>query len=151
MSANSRSLPGGWNAPGAGFASAGGEVEVQANQFSSETARGHEGGGNGGGRSKKRRRQRAQRSKRRQPPSGPGGRFDAVSRESMFQDVEGLLRQIRERAEETAEWSAEQLNDFTQTVTGFMRSLEEESEQISDRVRSEYQRVRERLSQVLKG
>jgi len=31
--------------------------------------------------------------------------IDVVNRERMFQDIEGLLRQIRERAEETAEWT----------------------------------------------
>ena len=69
----------------------------------------------------------------------------------MFQDIEGLLRQIRERAEETAEWTEEQLSEFTHTVTGFTKSLEEEGEPVSERARSEYQRIREKLSQVLRG
>ena len=62
-----------------------------------------------------------------------------------------MLRQIREQAEETPVWTAEQMSDFTQTVTGFTRSLEQESEQISQRVRDEYQRIREKLSHALRG
>jgi C4-type Zn-finger protein len=69
----------------------------------------------------------------------------------MFQDIEGLLRQIRERAEEASVWTEDQLQDFTQTVTFFTRSLEQEGEQISQRARSEYQRIREKLSQALRG
>lgn len=68
----------------------------------------------------------------------------------MFQDIEGLLRQIRERAEETPLWTPEQMNDFTQAVTGFTRFLEEEGGQISDRTMNEYHRVRDKLSQALR-
>lgn len=68
----------------------------------------------------------------------------------MFQDIEGLLRQIRERAEETPLWTQDQMNDFTQTVTGFMRALEEEGGQVSDRAMNEYHRVRDKLSQALR-
>jgi hypothetical protein len=101
---------------------------------------------------KKRRRQRTQRDKR--GGGGGGGRrphLDPVSRESMFQDIEGLLRQIRERAEETSEWTEQQLSEFTQAVTGFTRSLEEEGAHVSERARSEYQRIREKLAQALRG
>jgi len=68
----------------------------------------------------------------------------------MYQDIEGLLRQIRERAEETPLWTEDQMNDFTQTVTGFMRTLDEEGGQVSDRAMNEYHRVRDKLSQALR-
>jgi len=106
----------------------------------------------GSGRRRKRRhRSQKGRPQRRQRPQGGGPHIDVVSRERMFQDIEGLLRQIRERAEETSVWTEDQLNDFTQTVTGFTKSLEQESEQISHRARSEYQRIREKLSQALRA
>jgi len=123
-------------------------------QFAGE---GQPSGPNGGmgqrssGSRKKRRRHRNQRPKQRRPPSAGEGAIDVVNRERMFQDVEGLLRQIRERAEETAEWTAEQLSDFTQAVTGFTKSLEQEGDSVSQRVRSEYQRVRDKLSQALRN
>jgi len=101
---------------------------------------------------KKRRRPRSQRGKRRRPEHG--GRpphIDIVSRERIFQDIEGLLRQIREAAEESAAFSEAQLNEFTQAVTTFTKSLEEETDPISERARTDYQRVRERLSQALRG
>jgi hypothetical protein len=104
-----------------------------------------------GSRNKKRRRHRGQRPKERRAPSTGEGVIDVVNRERMFQDIEGLLRQIRERAEETAEWSTEQLSDFTQAVTGFTKSLEQEGDSVSQRVRSEYQRVRDKLSQALRN
>jgi len=154
MSTTSRSLGGGWGEPGARFGDDGEHNELQAQHYGEDhDARAHvASAGNGGGSRKKRRRQRAQRSKRhRSNPGRPSIALDLVSRESMFQDVEGLLRQIRERAEETAEWTAEQLNDFTHTVTTFMKSLEEETEQVSERARSEYQRIRDKLSQALRG
>lgn len=121
-----------------------------------EGGHGRDSGGPGGRR--KRRRQRTQRQKRRRPPhlggggggGGGGGHIDHVSRERMFQDIEGLLRQIRERAEETPLWTQDQMNDFTQTVTGFMRALEEEGGQVSDRAMNEYHRVRDKLSQALR-
>jgi hypothetical protein len=104
------------------------------------------------GSGRKRRRHRSPKGKRRHHP-GQGGtpHVDIVSRERMFQDIEGLLRQIRERAEESVVWTEEQLNDFTQTVTGFTKSLEQEGDQISQRMRSEYQRIREKLSHALRG
>ena len=77
-----------------------------------------DGGGYGSGR-KRRRRNRSQKGKERRPLPRGEPHIDIVSRERMFQDIEGLLRQIRERAEESPLWSDEQMNDFTQTVTGF--------------------------------
>jgi hypothetical protein len=155
MSTSSRSPTGGWQAPGTGFGDSGGEGSLRLQQFGE--GRGERGGADGGGPGsamsrRKRRRQRTARPKRRRGgPGRPSIGQDLVSRESMFQDIEGLLRQIRERAEETAEWTAEQLSDFTHTVTGFTKSLEDEGQQISDRVRSEYHRIREKLSQALRG
>ena len=112
-------------------------------------------GGQGGPGSsrKKRRRARSQRGKRRQVPHGSHrpAHIDTVSRERIFQDIEGLLRQIREQAEESKTWTDEQLSQFVQAVTTFTKSLEEESDPISDRARSEYHRIRERLSQALRG
>jgi len=115
----------------------------------------NQGGGPGGSR-RKRRRQRPQRGGKR--PHAPeqhrgshAARVDTGSRERIFQDVEGLLRQIREQADEAAVWSEEQLRDFVQTVTTFTKSLEQEADPISDRARSEYHRVREKLSQALRG
>jgi len=67
----------------------------------------------------------------------------------VFQSVEGLLRQIREQAEETAQWTEDELREITQTVTTFTKSLEQEADPISDRARMEYQRIREKLSQAL--
>ena len=111
-----------------------------------------EGGGGPHGSGHKRRRHRSQKGKRRRPSSQGGApHIDIVSRERMFQDIEGLLRQIREQAEESPVWTEQQLQDFTQTVTGFTKSLEQEGEQISPRVRSEYQRIRDKLSQALRG
>lgn len=69
----------------------------------------------------------------------------------MFQQVEGLLRQIREQAEETNDFSEEDLRYYTTTVTSFMTLLEEESEPISDRARSEFLRVRDKLTNALRG
>ncbi|HVO24161.1 MAG TPA: hypothetical protein VMW56_11085 [Candidatus Margulisiibacteriota bacterium] len=101
---------------------------------------------------RRRRRHRSPKGKRRNH-TGQGGtpHVEIVSRERMFQDIEGLLRQIRERAEESVVWTEEQLSDFTQTVTGFTKSMEQEGEQVSQRMRSEYQRIREKLSQALRG
>lgn len=98
---------------------------------------------------KRRRRHRAQKGKRRRPQNAP--HVDVVSRERIFQDIEGLLRQIREQAEESASWSEAQLNEITQTVTAFTRSLEQEGDPISPRAHGEYQRIRDKLSQALKG
>jgi hypothetical protein len=65
--------------------------------------------------------------------------------------VEGLLRQIRELAEEYATYNNEQLNDLTQSVGGLFKLLESEAEIVSDRSYSEYQRVREKLSRALRS
>lgn len=142
-------------APGYSANAAGDEADPErpAPRQEQGTARGFNGpnGPQGSGR-KRRRRHRSQKGPRRFPSQGGGGpHIDVVSRERMFQDIEGLLRQIRERAEEATVWSDDQLNDFTQTVTGFTKSLEQEGEQISQRVRSEYQRIRDKLSQALRA
>jgi hypothetical protein len=111
------------------------------------------GSGNPGGGRRKRRRQRPQQSKPPRPHeqrrSGGGARLDVVSRERVFQSVEGLLRQIREQAEETSQWTEDELREITQTVTTFTKSLEQEADPISERARMEYQRIREKLSQAL--
>lgn len=105
-----------------------------------------------GGSRKKRRRQRSQRGKRRHPvQGGRAPQTEAGNRERIFQDIEGLLRQIREQAEESPAWTEEELRAITQTVTSFTKSLEEEVDPVSERARSEYQRVREKLSQALRG
>lgn len=154
MSRNSRSAPDGFTAPGTvdrvEFAEAGQYVFAQGPPSGSQ----HVGGGGGmpGSSRKKRRRQRPQRGKRRGPgQTARAPHIEVGSRERMFQDIEGLLRQIREHAEETAAWTAEQLQEFTQTVTGFTRMLEAEAEPLPERVRSEYHRIRDKLSQALRG
>ena len=43
------------------------------------------------------------------------------------------------------------LNPMGGAVTGFTKSLEQEGGSVSQRVRSEYQRVRDKLSQALRG
>ncbi len=106
----------------------------------------------GAGGSRRRRRQRSQRGKPQRPPQGSRGvQLDVVSRERIFQELEGLLRQIREQAEESADWAEDQLSEITRTVTSFTKSLEEQADPIPERARSEYQRIREKLSQALKG
>lgn len=112
-------------------------------------------GGNGQGR-KKRRRQRPQRVKHRKPGGGGGGgkeafSFDAVNRERIFQQIEGLLRQIREHQEEFGGYTEEQLSDYTQAVTSFTRAFEEEGDASSERLRNEYLRVRDKLSNALRS
>lgn len=113
-------------------------------------------GGNGGAGQRssrrKRKRPRGQRGSER-PSSAPAnnGGAEKNGRESIFQDVEGLLRRIREHAEETGLWSEDRLTEITHTVTAFTRTLEGEGDPVSERVRSEYQRVREKLAQALKG
>ena len=74
-----------------------------------------------------------------------------VSRERIFQELEGLLRQIREEAEESRAGAAANVTEMAHAVATFTKSLEEQSDPISDRVRSEYQRIRDKLSQALKG
>lgn len=114
------------------------------------------GGGNngGGGRRNKRRRQRPQRpnnNKRRSLSPRESAALDSVGRERMFQQVEGLLRQIREEAEEHGAFSDDQLRDYVSTVTTFMTLLEEESEPLTERARSEFLRVRDKLANALRG
>jgi hypothetical protein len=107
----------------------------------------------GGGRRKRRRQRPQQHAKhprsQEQQRVVAGARGDAASRERVFQSVEGLLRQIREQAEETAQWTEAELREITQTVTAFTKSLEQEHDPISERARMEYQRIREKLSQAL--
>jgi len=109
--------------------------------------------GDSGSLRKRRRRQRPQRGKRRHSGQSSGVHIDLVSRERMFQELEGLLRHIREQAEEDegAGWSEQQLNEMVQTVTSFTRHLEKQNDPISERTRGEYQRLREKLSQAVKS
>lgn len=112
-----------------------------------------DGPGESGPSRKRRRRQRPQRGKRRRPGQGGGVHVDLVSRERMFQELEGLLRQIREQAEENegGGWREEDVNEIAQAVSSFTKYLEEQSDPISERTRGEYQRLREKLSQAVKG
>lgn len=114
------------------------------------------GGGNGGGgRRNKRRRQRPQRQQNNKPrrklSPKESAALDTVGRERMFQQVEGLLRQIREEAEEAGVFSDDEVREYVTTVTNFMTLLEEESEPLTERARSEFLRVRDKLSQALRG
>ena len=135
----------------------GGVASGRADADSQRAMAGHDsraeyGNGTPGGGRRKRRRQRPQHGKRPRPHEqhrAPGARLDATSRERVFQSVEGLLRQIREQAEETSQWTEDELREITQTVTTFTKSLEQEADPISDRARMEYQRIREKLSQAL--
>jgi hypothetical protein len=106
-------------------------------------------GGAGGGSRRKRRRQRSQRGKRRRPQGHVHS--EGVSREHIFQELEGLLRQIREEAEESSNWTEEKISSMAQTVGTFTKELEEQSDPVSQRLRSEYQRIREMLTQALRG
>jgi hypothetical protein len=120
-----------------------------------EGPRDHQGGGqrNFGGR-RKRRRQRPQRTKRRKGgPQSPKSAAvkDDTDRERIFQDIEGLLRRIREDAEENGDRSEQEMREITATVTNFTKLLEEESEVISERARVEYHRVREKLNHALRS
>jgi hypothetical protein len=111
------------------------------------------GAGGAAGARRKRRRQRPQHGKRPRPHEQhrtvASGRLDVTTRERVFQSVEGLLRQIREQADETSHWTEDELREITQTVTSFTKSLEQEHDPISERARLEYQRIREKLSQAL--
>jgi hypothetical protein len=106
------------------------------------------GAGPGGSR-RKRRRQRSQRGKRRHPQGRVQG--EGLNREHIFQELEGLLRQIREEAEESSNRTEEEVNAMAHTVATFTRELEEQSDPVSERLRSEYQRIRETLTQALRG
>ena len=152
MSRNQADGAGRLNAPeaaSAGADSGGGDQRRPAENFSQH--HGNNAGGSDGSR-KRRRRQRSQRGKRHGGPSlGRPIHLDVVSRERIFQEVEGLLRQIREQAEEFATWPEGELTEITQAVTSFTRYLDEQSDPISERVRSEYLRIRDKLSQALKA
>jgi hypothetical protein len=101
---------------------------------------------------RKRKRPRGQRTPERQnTPAASTSGSDGNGRESIFQDVEGLLRRIREHAEETGLWSEDHLIEITHMVTAFTRTLEGEGDPVPDRVRSEYHWVREKLAQALRG
>jgi len=106
-------------------------------------------GAGAAGSRRKRRRQRPQRGKHR----GPQGRVhsEGVNREHIFQELEGLLRQIREEAEESCNRAEEEVNAMARTVTTFTKELEDQSDPVSERLRSEYQRIREMLTQALRG
>ncbi len=101
----------------------------------------------------------ARRKRRRQRVYGKphhagetrGPQVDFVSRERIFQELEGLLRQIREQAEEIGGGAADHVAEYVQTVTSFTKSIEELADPISERARSEYQRIRQKLSQALRG
>jgi C4-type Zn-finger protein len=78
---------------------------------------------------------------------------EGVSRERIFQDLEGLLRQIREEAEESSNGgvSEEQISDMARAVRAFSKVLEEHSDPIPERARGEYQRIREKLVRALRS
>ncbi len=106
--------------------------------------------GRGGGKKGKRRRQRQQRPRHaRKPTAKENAAIDSSNRERIFQHVEGLLRQIREEAEETGKFSEDQVRDYAMTVVNFNRLLEEQSEPLPERVRIEYLRVRDKLTSAL--
>jgi hypothetical protein len=111
------------------------------------------GGQRGFGNRRKRRRQRPQRIKRRNkgPQTKSTAPKDDTDRERIFQDIEGLLRRIREEAEETGVWTEDELREITNTVTNFTKVLEEEAEVVSERARVEYHRVREKLNHALRS
>ena len=102
-----------------------------------------------GGSRRKRRRQRSQRGKRRRPQGHVHS--EGMNREHIFQELEGLLRQIREEAEESSNRTEEEVSAMARTVTTFTKELEEQSDPVSERLRSEYQRIREMLTQALRG
>lgn len=133
----------------------GGSRSIGANAEAGSSRDQNDRGGqrNFGGR-RKRRRQRPQRQKRRKGGSHPpksSALKDDTDRERIFQDIEGLLRRIREDAEENGGRSEQELREITATVTNFTKLLEEEAEVISERARAEYHRVREKLNNALRG
>ncbi|MBP1686753.1 MAG: hypothetical protein H6Q33_2896 [Deltaproteobacteria bacterium] len=101
-----------------------------------------------GGSRRKRRRQRPQGQRL---PHRRVGQIEGASRERIFQDLEGLLRQLREEVDASSDIAAEQISLMAQTVSTFTRALEEQSDPISERAHSEYQRIREKLVQTLRG
>lgn len=106
-------------------------------------------GAGAGGSRRRRRRQRSQRGKRWRPQGHVHS--EGMNREHIFQELEGLLRQIREEAEESPNRAEEEVSAMAQTVTTFTKELEEQSDPVSERLRSEYQRIREILTQALRG
>jgi hypothetical protein len=151
MSTNGRGAPEHSERPGAGVEEPEGrgarwELADDGRADSQPFAGGHSGSGS----RKRRRRQRSQRGKPRRPAPSAARMNSAVSREGIFQELEGLLRQIREQTEESATGSGAHLNEIVHAVTSFTKSLEEQADPISDRARSEFQRIRDRLSQVLR-
>ncbi len=146
--ADGRRVPSTYGSTNNGSADTGSELSMGSHDAGS-----NHGSGNSGGGRRKRRRQRPQPGKparSHEPPrSGAAARLDAASRERVFQSVEGLLRQIREQAEEGSQWSEAELREITQTVTSFTKLLEQEGDPISDRALMEYHRIREKLNQAL--
>ena len=141
MSTDGRGGSGGAGAPGGGGGNGrngGGPVRMQGN---------HSGDGGGGGIGRKKRRR--QRNKKRVGVS-PSPHGDNANRERVYQDIDGLLRQIRELAEETSAYSQERLDEFTQVVMTLFKALEGEGEMVSDRLYGEYLRVRDKLNLALK-
>ena len=106
-------------------------------------------GGGAGGARRKRRRQRPARGKRQR--SRGHVQAENVSREGILQELEGLLRQIREEAEESLNRPEEEISAIARTVSTFTRELEEQCDPISERLRTEYQRLRGMLTQRLRG
>jgi hypothetical protein len=106
-------------------------------------------GAGAGGSRRKRRRQRAQRGKGRRLQGHIHS--EGVNREHMFQELEGLLRQIREEAEESSNRAEDEVSAIAHTVTTFTKELEEQFDPVSERLRSEYQRIRAMLTQALRG
>jgi len=102
-----------------------------------------------GGSRRKRHRQRSPRGKRRRQQGH--AHIEGVSRECIFQELEGLLRQIREEAEESPNRAEEEVSTIARAVVTFTKELEEQSGPISERLRGEYQRIRERLTQALRA
>lgn len=78
---------------------------------------------------------------------------EGINRERIFQDLEGLLRQIREEAEESSNGSVseDRIGEMARAVSAFSKVLEEQSDPISERARGEYQRIREKLVQALRS
>jgi hypothetical protein len=106
-------------------------------------------GGGAGGSRRKRRRQRSPGGKRWRPQGHVHS--EGLNREHIFQELEGLLRQIREEAEESSNRTVEEVGAMARTVTTFTKELEEQSDPVSERLRSEYQRIRGMLTQALRG
>jgi hypothetical protein len=106
-------------------------------------------GGSAGGARRKRRRQRPARGKRQR--SQGHAQAEDVSREGIFQELEGLLRQIREEAQESPNRPEEEISAIARTVSTFTKTLEDQGDPISERLRTEYQRLREMLTQRLRG